>query len=85
MALMWRRREEQNLDTEMIIEALKMLLSSIDSSEYIQDYEVLFLSAVVEVFTYGSNMFVSLNWIRCLVKAGLLEEAFYYFKCFMDL
>lgn len=82
---MWRRLEELRTDTDPILHALLPLIDRMDQADSLHAHEILLLSAVSEIFTYGGNTkLLTLMWIRCLTKGGLFEEALYFFKYFLD-
>lgn len=83
-AIMYQRLEENERDTSAISNALKVLFDFMNSNNPLMDYEILLLSVVAELSTNNVS-FLCLDFIRNLVKAGLLDEALFYFKYYVDL
>lgn len=73
VTLMWRRLEvEKTHNTKVIFDVLDPVISHFDAKDGLTDHEILFLSALVEIFTYTDEMKPTTSWIRCLNKAGML-------------
>lgn len=92
LALLCKRLEDQskedetvNTSTKVIFNALDTLIENMDNANGLQDYEVFLLSAVCEIFTHCNEINPNLPWIRCLIKAGLYKEAWFYLKYFCDM
>jgi hypothetical protein len=99
LSMMWKRlendrssQEDDSNDQEgrtggaaIIFNALDALVESMDKADGLKDYEIFLLSALSELFSLCNNINPNFPLIRCLIKAGLYDEAWFYLKYYADL